>query len=642
MTSEISNYYPPRSPDINEETHEEIPEVISSVNLFVKYFVRNDPASTIPGRLFQTFIQVKDLEQFEPSIEVAQKIAVCLKNLGFVMDKFFKYRVAGINEEMVEHSLMEFFERDIFAKSTLSWSQVDLVDNEICHQIIGNYDKAGITLELENKSLFSLPRRFNLMTHLRVANFTNNLFNSIPYEIFSLTRLKELYFEKNPLNEIPKEIGRLSQLEILSLSGSNIDKLPNQICRLTKLQHLILNDNPITNIPKGIRNLVELRLLNIKNCKLTSLPIEMKQLQKLHYLYAKNNLITSISNELIPILKNCKLEGRLKLDNNVLTLEQKESLSNQIGHRYYGDRDDERNDVQHFTIEHLIKNIYEFYGKEPISFEMIYADPIDFEALNSWVYRLDDISKYEYDQNLRFWIADRVVNILERAEKDEFYRNVFALILEYAKNMPRNQVVLSLIGIELQYKLQLVSLNDPKTLSKNLINSVATIEHLEKTAEELFMTNSESAEVSIYLGLIFKLKERLNIPLDLSCDSTFLARFVSDEKVETIANNFIETYNNEDKIHEFLLSTNYWKMALESKLGDHLNLILNDEKRSLERGEDPLQVIAKKDAGLFALSKLFLNQETAIEDANNEGEVNQAVASENLVQSPSKRQKGDV
>ncbi|MBN1926799.1 MAG: gliding motility-associated C-terminal domain-containing protein [Prolixibacteraceae bacterium] len=113
----------------------------------------------------------------------------------------------------------------------------------------------------------------------------NNLFGTLPPEIYNLNKLEVLYLTANQLTgSIPPEIGNLVEIVELDLGHNKLfGSIPPEIGLLTQLTYLTLSFNQLSGIiPHEIGYLSKLKGLHLKSNLLTgNIPDEICQLKNL-------------------------------------------------------------------------------------------------------------------------------------------------------------------------------------------------------------------------------------------------------------------------------------------------------------------------------------------------------------------------
>jgi leucine-rich repeat protein SHOC2 len=136
-------------------------------------------------------------------------------------------------------------------------------------------------LELNGKSIESLPESIFSLSELTSLQLNGNKLTTLPEHIGNLLNLTSLGLCGNNLTVLPKNIGNLSNLVSLSLNGNKLTTLPESIGDLSNLTSLRLSENQLTNLPKSIGNLSNLISLSLSGNKLTTFPESIAYLSKL-------------------------------------------------------------------------------------------------------------------------------------------------------------------------------------------------------------------------------------------------------------------------------------------------------------------------------------------------------------------------
>lgn len=167
-----------------------------------------------------------------------------------------------------------------------------------------------LVLDLNNKSLTSIPSEIGLLVNLRELNLSSNYLTELPEELFSLKDLRELNLSSNYLKSLPDEIGNFHKLQILDLSYSYYDKLPDGLCRLQSLELLNLSYNQeLLELPEEFGNLRNLRSLDLTFTSVSDFPADIGNLVKLKELFLAQNGMVQIPQEVMFLsnLKNLNL-----------------------------------------------------------------------------------------------------------------------------------------------------------------------------------------------------------------------------------------------------------------------------------------------------------------------------------------------
>ena len=186
-------------------------------------------------------------------------------------------------------------------------------------------------LDLEEASLFFLPKEIRALTHLTQLDLNRNKFQFIPNEILSEkglgNNLLHLDLSSNNLFILPADISHCVNLLTLKCWGNQLYFLPKSLTKLTKLEELCLSKNQFSCVPIQILSLTNLKNLNLTMNFLHVVPDRFFDL-KLTCLYLSYNLLQQL-----PIsLGNQTSLTALNLDGNQLKIlpDSFENLTNLV------------------------------------------------------------------------------------------------------------------------------------------------------------------------------------------------------------------------------------------------------------------------------------------------------------------------
>ncbi len=155
--------------------------------------------------------------------------------------------------------------------------------------------EAITTLDLQNRSLNSIPEDIWGHKSLTTLSLANNRLTEIPAQIVRLINLTELWMGGNSLSSLPEQIGQLHFLTELGLGNNNLTELPNSIDSLINLQYLDLSGNKFTRLPIALGNLAKLSSLDLHDNRLSILPYFLKNLTNLTSINLNGNPIADLS-----------------------------------------------------------------------------------------------------------------------------------------------------------------------------------------------------------------------------------------------------------------------------------------------------------------------------------------------------------
>ncbi len=143
-------------------------------------------------------------------------------------------------------------------------------------------------LDLSYNQLSSLPSDMYRFTKLKIAFFSNNLFEEVPTVFKECYSLYMLGFKANQIKTFDENILPLS-ISWLILTDNKIEKLPSSIGKLSLLQKCALAGNKIETLPKEMQECQNLELLRLSANSLTEIPSWLLRLPKLSWLAFSGN-----------------------------------------------------------------------------------------------------------------------------------------------------------------------------------------------------------------------------------------------------------------------------------------------------------------------------------------------------------------
>ncbi len=151
-------------------------------------------------------------------------------------------------------------------------------------------------LDLSKNRLKSLPKDFGRFKKLKIAFFSDNLFEEIPSVLSECTELGIIAFKSNRLRTIPEHSLPVST-HWLTLTNNQIETLPDSIGECTNLRKVGLAGNRIAVLPDSMKACVNLELLRISANQLNHLPHWLVELPKLRWLAFSGNPCAHGGNE---------------------------------------------------------------------------------------------------------------------------------------------------------------------------------------------------------------------------------------------------------------------------------------------------------------------------------------------------------
>ncbi|KAL3632133.1 hypothetical protein CASFOL_025117 [Castilleja foliolosa] len=234
------------------------PSILNLTSLTQLSLSHNSLSGPLPARFFQTLNQLQ-------VIDLSQNRLIGELNSSDTLPA--KARIFNISSNQFHGPI-----QTPFIDKGLNLETFDVNNNSFTGAILSvicSFSKSIKRLDFSNNGFTGLiPPGFGQCKNLLSlrAGF-NNLFGSVPSDIYELLSLEELYFPVNRLNgPINPSLLNLTNLKSLALFGNELTgPIPEEIGRLFKLEQLELHINHLNGtVPNSLSNCTNLTLLNLR------------------------------------------------------------------------------------------------------------------------------------------------------------------------------------------------------------------------------------------------------------------------------------------------------------------------------------------------------------------------------------------
>jgi Leucine-rich repeat (LRR) protein len=439
-------------------------------------------------------------------------------------------------------------------------------------------------LDLRHNELSILPAEIHLLSSLKELELGRNHLAVFPLPICQIKSLEKLDLSNNRLTTVPPEIGQLNSLKELKLRNNNFSTVLPEICQIRSLEKLDLCNNGLITIPSEINQLINLVELNLKNNRIRTIPPEIGQLDKLICLNLQTTRLTGIPSEILHLSKECMI----CLDGTPLSqaiLENFRTIMAAPG--YAGPRisysmvNANPRGIEPKSIEDSLKGLYEIAQRFYVPF--LPGNGIDENELKSWLSRLSYMADYKASPERRQWLVAKVLDYLALADKDPKFRESFGITIVGAAETCGDRVALSIIKIGIDYRLTTIDISNLKELADFLIRGVWATNLLEGIAREKIPTLPFFDEIEVYLGYPVKLKERLQLPIDVDEMLYFTCSALTEEDLEQAALSVIAKLESEVARFDFLVTEKKWQKALSEKYPFEYQSLIDERAMSEEK-----------------------------------------------------------
>ena len=530
--------------------------------------------------------------------------------------------------------------QEIFNRRVDAWKESSLKNNPLNKEYIEDattsikrcFEEKQTSLNLSLFNLKTLPVELGELTYLQKLYLSCSQLSVIPSEIKNLTNLQELNLSSNQIKELPPQIGRLRNLENLMLFDNQLCVLPAEIAELKNLTKLNLSNNQLSVIPSEIGGLTNLKQLFLSYNQIRELPEEVGLLRNLTSLYLSSTQLSvfpaGINNLTNLIVFNISYNQLRELPLETFSLPATCTVCI------------EYNRLTEATIRRLHNTANaEGYSGPRFRYNMA-SDNLDFdhgigptlekiEALTGIELDIDDLQAAIPDESQRpfriwinklFWTADGksgsdrakayftvVANILNKANENESFRDdVFMPCMFEGYESCGDRIALSIIHMGLRKQILDTNPKDAKKMCDLLVRGEYALELLEEIATDKIKTLAAVDEVEVHLGFLCRLKDALDLPINLENMLYFACSCINKEDLENAKTKVEEKLKLEKAIPDFLAKNATWHNTLIALKAEEMKEIENEAESAYEvdpgMSADPEMIEKKRGDGIAELT----------------------------------------
>ncbi|QZA59212.1 leucine-rich repeat domain-containing protein [Candidatus Rhabdochlamydia porcellionis] len=475
-------------------------------------------------------------------------------------------------------------------------------------------------LNLSNNQLTTLPDTFGNLSQLITLYLNTNKFTTLPDTFGNLTQLTRLNLNTNQLTTLPDTFGNLTQLTRLNLNTNQLTTLPDTFGNLTQLIRLNLNTNQLTTLPDTLGNLSQLTWLNLSTNQLIALPDTFGNLSRLKTLELSNNYsLTKIPLKILELPESSVIALRGNHNIDPVILEQ--LLTAIASFRYKGPKV-----ILHDTMKEFVAMMYQLIKKPPREFSKLEES----EDLYLWLKRLFDIADFKKGGELQKELITQVINYLTEANDNQEFRATFDTIIHDAVRTCGDRMALSIINLGVAHQLATVSFTNMHALA-DLLKGLWAINMLEAIAEnKISVLRSEAEdpdqevdEVEIYLGYLIKLKEDLNLPVNMQNMLFFDCSQLTPDDLEKAKAFVLSQQSHQKAYFEFLNLHDKWIAALSTHYKEEYQAIVDARENSANlENPDYIAIGENFNKQLEALTEKALSKRVSLYTLDTEDVVN--------------------
>ena len=479
---------------------------------------------------------------------------------------------------------------------------------QVLDQWIGEASEAQATSRTNARQRFldffnSTEESILLLHRLRLTSLPN-IFDLEPFQ----SRLIILHLWENQLTDLPESLFNLPSLKELRLNDNQLTGLPESSFNLPALTVLDLRKNQLTDLPESFFNLPALKRLFLSNNQLANLSESFSSLQALIRLELGGNpTLSGIPRQILSLSPNCTVDlTGCNLSQDVLgRLRETRNSPNYQGPRISFSISDRTHLNEEKSIKESLKDLFSIVDEAPIDFPELGQRA----ELRSWLNRLSDIADYKRAGEPQKIFVKKIIEYLKLANENKGFREIFYNIIQDASETCGDRVALSVLNLGIAHRLATIDLKDTKALAGFLIKGPWTIEMLTEIARNKIPSLPYFDEVEVYLGYPIKLKEELEIPIDVQEMLYFSFSALKHQDLKEAKDFVLKKRIHEENYLEFLIENDTWKKALSTNYREEYQAILDKrDKASLQsvNPDDDADIQAQFKQELTKLTKKAL------------------------------------
>lgn len=397
--------------------------------------------------------------------------------------------------------------------------------------------------------------------------------------------------------------------QTLNLRNHELRSLPDIFDTLifeNTLEDLNLRNNQLTTLPSSIGNLSSLRSLDLRNNPtLSVLPEEILELPSSCTVNIENcNFPETVFDRIRDIANNPNYTGPT-IRYSMVRLRPMPALTRYdylMATLSPTLRTDTRFDEIGPSIEQSLRNLYTISG-------MAYRELSNIKELPNLKMWLSKLSlTADFRGSSRAIVATKIIGYLERSNEDTSFRDIFSATISDAVNSCGDKVALSILKLGVTYKLSTIDLRDMGNLNYLLTRGVWALDLLHEIAQQKIKTLRFVDETEVYLAYPVKLKEALNLPIDIEDMLYFSFSELTPRDLQFAKESVLSTIAKEEEHVAFLIEQPQWIEALKLNYTEQFTAIETKKDNALDV-DDPnyVRINNTYNQDLTDLTKQVLN-----------------------------------
>jgi hypothetical protein len=295
--------------------------------------------------------------------------------------------------------------------------------------------------------------------------------------------------------------------------------------------------------------------------RLAALPPQISNCTALQRLDCSFNQLTALPTELLRLPRGClvDLEG-CPLSEAVLRRlrEATEQLNYQGPQIAFPTSDSVQQTIR--SIPELLEKLCEWAEESTKKFPDLLG--VNDDSLKVWLSRLSKVHDCAC-LGLRRGCARKILEYLQLAQDNLSFRETFFAMIDEAAHSCGDRMAFFLLNLGVQHRLATTDLRDGKKLAHLLIRGVWCLNQLQKIACDKVGRTPFVDEIEVYLIYPIRLREALDLPIDIRDMHFADLAGVSEEELTEAGLSVLTQLQNEEALCDFLITQPKWLEALE-------------------------------------------------------------------------------
>jgi hypothetical protein len=228
------------------------------------------------------------------------------------------------------------------------------------------------------------------------------------------------------------------------------------------------------------------------------------------------------------------------------------------------------------------------------------------ENLRSWLSRLSEMKDAQREEENGLYKI--ILSHLDLAEANEEFRNSFFAIIYEAAQTCGDRMALSVLHLGIANQRQSIDRSDLRAYGKFLLRGPWMIKQLEQIAREKVKTLRVVDEIEVYLAYPVKLKDRLDLPIDVKDMLYFRFSGVTEQDLNNAATSLKEILKEPGAEENILTAREEWIDALmqHPDYASEIAAINQIRAAGLEDGQDWSTLQMEYESAIVAITKQIL------------------------------------